>query len=93
MTSRGREILTTPASRRAWLAHCTNAGSGGRGGRIVIFSGGPREEDEMVFEEVRAIRDGGGFGSIIGRNSFQRPRRGAIKFLQTIMEIYAAETA
>ncbi len=61
------------------------------GRRIVIFSGGPTEADEAVFDEVRAIRDGGGFGSIIGRNSFQRPRREAIEFLGTIMKIYAGE--
>ncbi|HEX6726369.1 MAG TPA: hypothetical protein VF078_03370, partial [Nitrospira sp.] len=40
------------------------------GRRIVIFSGGAKGEDNNVFEEARAIRDGGGFGSIIGRNSF-----------------------
>lgn len=61
------------------------------GRRIVIFSGGPTEADETVFDEVRAILDGGGFGSIIGRNSFQRPRREAIEFLGTIMKIYAGE--
>jgi len=61
------------------------------GRRIVIFSGGARSEDKNVFEEARAIREGGGFGSIIGRNSFQRPRADAIKFLQTIMGIYAGE--
>lgn len=60
--------------------------------RIVIFSGGAKkEDDEAVFEEVRAIRDGGGFGSIIGRNSFQRPREAALKFLNTIMRIYKGE--
>jgi class I fructose-bisphosphate aldolase len=61
------------------------------GRRIVIFSGGAKSEDKNVFEEARAIRDGGGFGSIIGRNSFQRPKGEAIKFLQTIMGIYAGE--
>ncbi len=61
------------------------------GRRIVIFSGGAKSEDKNVFEEARAIRDGGGFGSIIGRNSFQRPRAEAIKFLQTVMGIYAGE--
>jgi len=62
------------------------------GRRIVIFSGGAKkDDDEAVFDEVRAIRDGGGFGSIIGRNSFQRPKEHALKFLQTIMEIYAGE--
>src|SRR3989440_8299409 len=58
------------------------------GRRIVIFSGGATAEDEKFFEEVRAIRDGGGFGSIIGRNSFQRKKPEALKFLDTIMGIY-----
>ncbi len=61
------------------------------GRRIVIFSGGAKTEDKKMFDEVRAIRDGGGFGSIIGRNSFQRPIAEAIKFLQNIMGIYAGE--
>jgi len=58
------------------------------GRRIVIFSGGTYAADEKFFEEVRAIRDGGGFGSIIGRNSFQRNKPDALKFLDTIMGIY-----
>ncbi|HKT36601.1 MAG TPA: class I fructose-bisphosphate aldolase [Nitrospira sp.] len=61
------------------------------GRRIVIFSGGAKSEDKNVFEEARAIREGGGFGSIIGRNSFQRPKPEAVKFLQTVMGIYAGE--
>ncbi len=61
------------------------------GRRIVIFSGGAKEEDKVVFDEVRAVRDGGGFGSIIGRNSFQRPRAEALDFLATIMNIYAGK--
>ncbi len=61
------------------------------GRRIVIFSGGAKSDDKTVFEEARAIRDGGGFGSIIGRNSFQRPKAEAVKFLQTIMGIYAGD--
>ena len=60
------------------------------GRRVVIFSGGPTQErDEVVFDEIRSIRDGGGFGSIIGRNSFQRKKPDALKFLKTIMDIYA----
>ena len=63
------------------------------GRRIVIFSGGAlKADDEAVYDEARAIRDGGGFGSIIGRNSFQRPRERALGFLSTIMKIYAGET-
>ncbi len=58
------------------------------GRRIVIFSGGTTVADEEFFTEARAIRDGGGFGSIIGRNSFQRKKEDAIKFLHTVMGIY-----
>jgi fructose-bisphosphate aldolase, class I len=60
------------------------------GRRIVIFSGGPKEDDATMFEEVTAIRRGGGFGSIIGRNSFQRPKPEAIAFLHRVMDIYAS---
>ena len=60
--------------------------------RIVIFSGGAAASDEHVFDEARAIRDGGGFGSIIGRNSFQRKKEDALKFLSTVMGIYEGLT-
>lgn len=56
--------------------------------RIVIFSGGAAKGDDEFFGEVRAIRDGGGFGSIIGRNSFQRSKEDGLKFLDTVMGIY-----
>jgi class I fructose-bisphosphate aldolase len=58
------------------------------GRRIVIFSGGPTSSDDAVYEEVTAIRAGGGFGSIIGRNSFQRKREQALQFLDKIITIY-----
>jgi class I fructose-bisphosphate aldolase len=69
------------------VRHVVQATFSGR--RVVIFSGGAADTDEAVFEQVRAIRDGGGFGSIIGRNSFQRTRKDAVKFLKTITDIYA----
>ena len=59
------------------------------GKRIVIFSGGSKRGDEPFFDDIRGVRQGGGFGSIIGRNSFQRPRDEAIKFLHTVMDIYS----
>lgn len=61
------------------------------GRRIVIFSGGAATSDDSLLAEIRAIRDGGGFGSIIGRNSFQRKKPDALKILDTIMKIYAGE--
>lgn len=63
------------------------------GKRIVIFSGGAAKDDAAVFEELRGIRDGGGFGSIIGRNSFQRPRAQALEFLAKVMDLYAGKIA
>ena len=72
------------------VRHVVQSAFGGR--RIVIFSGGAtKEDDEALFTEYRGIRDGGGFGSIIGRNSFQRPRDRALKFLDTVTKIYAGE--
>jgi class I fructose-bisphosphate aldolase len=58
------------------------------GHRIVIFSGGEAKDASAIMEEIKGIRDGGGFGSIIGRNSFQRPKAEAIKLLRDVMNIY-----
>jgi len=69
------------------VRHVVQSAFGGR--RIVIFSGGEAKETNAIMEEIRGINDGGGFGSIIGRNSFQRPREDAIKFLHSVMEIYS----
>ena len=68
------------------VRHVVQSAFNGR--RIIIFSGGAAKGAEAVFEEIRAIRDGGGFGSIIGRNSFQRPKADGVKLLRQVMEIY-----
>ncbi len=68
------------------VAHVVQSAFAGR--RIVIFSGGAKTSDEKLFEEAKAIRDGGGFGSIMGRNAFQRKKADAVKLLAKIMEIY-----
>jgi class I fructose-bisphosphate aldolase len=60
------------------------------GRRIVIFSGGAtKANDEDVIKEAEAIREGGGFGSIIGRNCFQRPEPAAKKLLDSLMKVFA----
>jgi class I fructose-bisphosphate aldolase len=69
------------------VRHVVQATFDGR--RIVIFSGGATDADDAVFDQGRAIRDGGGFGSIIGRNSFQRRRPEALAFLKKIIELYS----
>lgn len=60
------------------------------GKRIVIFSGGAKSGEDSLFDAARAIKEGGGFGSIIGRNVFQRPRDEALKLLDQIIEIYTS---
>jgi class I fructose-bisphosphate aldolase len=76
--------IATLADRVKHVVQCTFNGR-----RIVIFSGGPASSDDTVFEEVTAIRQGGGFGSIMGRNSFQRKKEHALQFLGKIISIYA----
>ena len=58
-------------------------------GLVIIFSGGPAKGTAEVLAEIRGIRDGGGFGSIIGRNAFQRGRGGApLELLDQVIAIY-----
>ena len=58
------------------------------GRRIVVFSGGAKKGADQVYDDARAIRDGGGNGSIIGRNTFQRERGEALDMLGRLVEIY-----
>ncbi|MCZ6522611.1 MAG: class I fructose-bisphosphate aldolase [Alphaproteobacteria bacterium] len=75
--------ISSPAAR---VRHIMQAAFNGR--RIVVFSGGAKRGAGSLFDDARAIRDGGGNGSIIGRNSFQRPRDEAIEMLRTLIRIY-----
>lgn len=59
------------------------------GKRIVIFSGGAAKSREAVLEDIQGIANGGGFGSICGRNAFQREYGESLKLLSDIMDIYA----
>jgi len=59
-----------------------------RGRRLVVFSGGDAKDLTGVYEDAKAIRDGGGNGSIIGRNAFRRPREEALKMFETLIQIY-----
>lgn len=74
---------------RARVAHVVQSAFAGR--RLVVFSGGSAKDKEGLFDEVRAVRDGGGTGSIIGRNTFQRPRGEALEMLDAIIAIYRGE--
>ncbi len=55
---------------------------------IVIFSGGPAKGKNELMTEVMDIVKGGGFGSIVGRNAFQRPFNEGISLMKEIMDIY-----
>ncbi len=59
-----------------------------KGKRIVIFSGGEAKGTDELLEDVRGIAAGGGFGSIMGRNAFQRPHAEAVKLLGDVMQIF-----
>ncbi len=74
------------ASQAARVKHCMQASFNGR--RIVVFSGGAKKGADGIYDDARAIRDGGGNGSIIGRNSFQRPREEALELLGKLVDIY-----
>jgi class I fructose-bisphosphate aldolase len=58
------------------------------GKRVVVFSGGEAKDVDGLYDEVRGIRDGGANGSIIGRNTFQRPKEQALEMLSKIIDIY-----
>jgi class I fructose-bisphosphate aldolase len=68
------------------IAHIKQTTFGGR--RIVIFSGGGAKSNDEVLAEVRAIAAGGGDGSIMGRNAFQRKKPEALALLDEIVGVY-----
>lgn len=76
-------VMGTQAER---VAHVMQSAFGGR--RLVIFSGGAKKGEDSVYEDARAILAGGGNGSIIGRNTFQRPREEALEMLNKVIDIY-----
>lgn len=78
--------IDTMADRIRYVMQSTFANQ-----RIVIFSGGEAKGTDAVLEEVRQLRDGGSFGSIMGRNAFQRPHDEAVKLLHDIMDIMAGK--
>jgi fructose-bisphosphate aldolase, class I len=78
--------ISTPAKR---IRHVVQSAFDGR--RIVVFSGGEAKDLDGILNEARAIRDGGGNGSIIGRNTFQRPKAEALDMLRRNIAIYQGQ--
>lgn len=68
------------------VRHVVQSAYNGR--RMVVFSGGEAKDTEGLLDQIHQIRDGGGTGSIVGRNSFQRPKDDAVDMLGRIVEIY-----
>jgi fructose-bisphosphate aldolase, class I len=75
--------ISTLAERVRHIVQCCFDGR-----RVVIFSGGATQSDDTLLAEIQSIHEGGGFGSIMGRNAFQRPQVEAIELLRKIMDIY-----
>lgn len=69
--------------------HVIESSFGGK--RVVIFSGGEAKGTDEILAEVKQLAQGGAFGSIMGRNAFQRPRKEAIKLLHDVMDIFAGK--
>jgi class I fructose-bisphosphate aldolase len=76
------DVSTATARFKHIVQACFN------GRRIVVFSGGVAKGEADILAEAKAIKDGGGNGSIIGRNTFQRPRDEAMKLLDGIIGVY-----
>jgi class I fructose-bisphosphate aldolase len=90
-------VISLPAAKKSYegfdastmakrVAHVVQCCFGGR--RLVVFSGGENVGTEGLLEVVRGLHDGGASGSIIGRNTFQRPKAEALSLLSQIIEIY-----
>ena len=68
------------------IRHVKQAAFDGR--RIVIFSGGASKDREGVLADIRGIHAGGGDGSIMGRNAFQRSWDESLALLADVMNVY-----
>lgn len=90
------EHLSQPAAKKVYeeqnvdtstlaarVRHVVQSSFDGR--RIVIFSGGEARDTDGLLETIDGLAEGGAFGSIIGRNTFQRPREDALALLDDIV--------
>lgn len=75
--------ISTLAAR---VAHVKQSCFNGK--RLVVFSGGSSKDTDSLYDDAKAVREGGGNGSIIGRNTFQRPKLEALAMLKNIIDIY-----
>ncbi len=78
--------VSTMADRTKHVVQSSFAGK-----RIVIFSGGEAKSTDDLLAEVTQLAQGGAFGSIMGRNAFQRPKAEAIQLLHKVQDIFAGK--
>ncbi len=83
--TQGIKVSTLADRSRHVVQSCFN------GKRIVIFSGGEAKGTEEILKEVSGLAQGGAFGSIMGRNAFQRPRKEAVQLLHSVMDTFAGQ--
>ncbi len=81
-------ILVQKLSDR--IRHVIDCAFNGR--RVVIFSGGEAKSTEAILTEVKELAEGGAFGSIMGRNAFQRPKAEAIQLLHKVMDTFVGHS-
>lgn len=79
------KIATMADRSRHVVESCFN------GKRIVIFSGGEAKSTDDILAEVKGLAQGGAFGSIMGRNAFQRPKKEAIELLHKVQDAFAGK--
>ena len=93
------EVLSLPAAKKVYeeqridgssmakrVAHVVQCCFAGR--RLVVFSGGEHSDAEGLLHIIRGLAEGGANGSIIGRNTFQRPREEALALLGQVIDIF-----
>lgn len=78
--------VSTLADRTKHVVQSSFAGK-----RVVIFSGGEAKSTDELLGEVTQLAQGGAFGSIMGRNAFQRPKAEAIQLLNKVQDIFAGK--
>jgi class I fructose-bisphosphate aldolase len=81
-----KDLVEQAEAKKVYEKQCVQSAFNGK--RIVIFSGGEAKGTDDVLEEVRGLAAGGAFGSIMGRNAFQRPRTEALQLLSSVIEIF-----
>ncbi len=79
-----QNIDTSTLAKR--IEHVVQSCFNGR--RVVVFSGGEAKDLDGILGEIKGLYEGGASGSIIGRNTFQRPRDEAMSMLNQIIDIY-----